>query len=403
MLKLAGRLTGIAGEFNGPLVVSTNRHLPAAARGSRLLLLQERDREEVELHDLEGFSVVFGSKKMVADAAKVQLGVTLVELPDWLDYLEEGDLVSITTSSKSIRVLFRRGSGHNSLLVTERCNSHCTMCSQPPKARSDDGFVHELIEAVRLMPQTNQTFGITGGEPLLAGRKFFELIEAIALNHPAAPIHVLTNGRLFSYFSNAARVAEISCRDLMFGIPLYSSIPEQHDFVVQAKGAFDQTIRGIINLKRVGLRVELRVVLHRQTFGGLVGFSEFVSRNLPMVDHVAFMGLEGTGHTKMNMDALWIDPVEYMPSLQNAVEILDRTGIPVSVYNLQKCILPPFLWQFARRSISDWKNHFEKECDSCFARQSCAGFFSTGTVLKSAKIRALSMVEVEENELAGSG
>ena len=55
----------------------------------------------------------------------------------------------------------------------------------------------------------------------------------------------------------------------MIGIPIYSADPSIHDYVVQAEGAFDETVRGILNLKRFRQKVEIRVVLHKQTYKGL--------------------------------------------------------------------------------------------------------------------------------------
>ena len=95
----------------------------------------------------------------------------------------------------------------------------------------------------------------------------------------------------------------------MFGIPLYSDLPEEHDYVVQARGAFDETVRGILNLKRMGVRVALRFVVHAETFERLPKFAEFVARNLLFVDHIAIMGLEPTGFAKTNVDTLWVDPL----------------------------------------------------------------------------------------------
>lgn len=54
----------------------------------------------------------------------------------------------------------------------------------------------------------------------------------------------------------------------MVGIPIYSDLSMVHDYVVQADGAFDETIRGILNLKRMRQRVEVRVVIHKQTNRG---------------------------------------------------------------------------------------------------------------------------------------
>ena len=117
-----------------------------------------------------------------------------------------------------------------------------------------------------------------------------------------------------------------------------------------------------MNLERCGLRVEIRVVLHRQTFDRLPQLAQFLARNLPFVEHVALMGLEMMGYVRMNLDALWIDPAEYQCQLAEAVHILDQHHLNVSIYNHQLCVLDRALWPFARKSISDWKNEYLNEC-----------------------------------------
>jgi His-Xaa-Ser system radical SAM maturase HxsC len=179
----------------------------------------------------------------------------------------------------------------------------------------------------------------------------------------------------------------------MIGIPLYSDIAHIHDFVVQAEGAFDQTIHGILNLKRYGIRVEVRVVLHHQTVDRLPHLARFIARNLRCVDHVALMGLEIMGHVKMNIDALWIDPVEYQPELCEAVSELSRRRMNVSIYNHQLCVLPRELWPFARKSISDWKNEYLDVCDDCAVKQRCGGFFSSAKIRCSEHIAAIHDVD----------
>jgi His-Xaa-Ser system radical SAM maturase HxsC len=163
----------------------------------------------------------------------------------------------------------------------------------------------------------------------------------------------------------------------MVGIPLYSDLSHIHDYVVQADGAFDETIRGILNLKRLGQRVELRVVIHKQTYERLPELAEFITRNLTFVDHVAWMGLEITGFTRANLRDLWVDPYDYQRQLRDAVLVLSTFGLNTSIYNLQLCTLPAELWHFARHSISDWKNEFMPECNGCTKRSECGGFFSS--------------------------
>ncbi|TKV41583.1 radical SAM protein [Sphingobium sp. MP9-4] len=163
----------------------------------------------------------------------------------------------------------------------------------------------------------------------------------------------------------------------MLGIPVYADLAHVHDYVVQADGAFDETIRGILALKAQGVRVEVRVVLQEQTVPRLVPLARFLVRNLLFVDHIALMGLELTGFARANLERIWIDPVDYQAELSEAVGILDRAGMKVSIYNSQHCILKPSLHRFSRRSISDWKQEYMPECEGCDAQAECGGFFAS--------------------------
>jgi His-Xaa-Ser system radical SAM maturase HxsC len=164
----------------------------------------------------------------------------------------------------------------------------------------------------------------------------------------------------------------------MLGIPVYSSDASRHDYVVQATGAFDETIRGILNLKKLKQRVELRVVIHKQTYEGLVDLAEYIARNLLFVDQVALMGLEMMGFTRANIDSLWIDPIEYKDQLSKAVKLLHSYGLKVFVYNHQLCLVNDDIKPFYVKSISDWKNEYAAECEGCASKNECGGFFSSG-------------------------
>lgn len=151
----------------------------------------------------------------------------------------------------------------------------------------------------------------------------------------------------------------------------------RHDYVVQAQGAFDETIHGILNLKRYGVQVEIRVVVHQQTLPRLVQTCKFIARNLLFVDHVALMGLEITGFARANLDALWVDPYTYRDTLSDAVEVLQTYGMHCSVYNHQLCLVNKDVERVYRKAISDWKNEYLPQCDECARKSECGGFFST--------------------------
>lgn len=315
-------------------------------------------------------------------------GAARLVLPDKFDYLAHGDVLCIWTDSGNVRTLHRRASRHNSFLVTERCNSYCLMCSQPPRNVDDDWIIDEILEALPLLDPATPEIGFTGGEPTLLGERFIGVLRECKRLLPSASVHVLSNGRKFADPKLARAWAEVDHPDLMVGIPIYSDISDRHDYVVQADGAFDETIRGILNLKRARQRVEIRVVIHKQTYTGLPRLAEFLARNLLFVDHVALMGLEIMGFTRANLDLLWIDPLEYQRELKQAVRTLAGYNMNVSIYNHQLCLLDRDLWPYAVQSISDWKNEYIPECAQCSVRERCGGFFSSAQYRRSTNIKA---------------
>lgn len=318
-----------------------------------------------------------------------------------LMYLEPGDVVLLLPSG-TVNVLYRKSSSHNTILLTERCNSLCLMCSQPPKRRDDSYRVPEILRLAELINVDCEVIGMTGGEPTLLGEDLLRIIRKFKQCLPRTSVHMLTNGRLFADRSFAQALAEIGHPHLTLGIPLYSDVDSEHDYVVQARGAYDETVEGLYNLARYSVRIELRVVIHSLTYRRLPQLAEFIYRNFPFVVHVAVMGLEPFGYANWNWNRLWIDPVEYQSELECAVLGLDMRGLNVSVYNHQLCTLPKVLWPFACRSISDWKNIYLDVCDECEVRDICGGFFHSARKRHSAHIRPLRNVDLGRTEWLGA-
>jgi His-Xaa-Ser system radical SAM maturase HxsC len=255
------------------------------------------------------------------------------------------------------------------------------MCSQPPKEIDDSWLLDEAKALISLIPQETRTLGFSGGEPTLYGPKFIELLQHTKECLPTTAIDVLSNGRAFKDITFARLYAGVEHPDLQVGIPIYSDDPVRHDYVVQSRGAFDETIQGILNLKSLHQRVEIRIVIHRQTVDRLVQTCEFIARNLLFVDHVALMGLEITGFTRPNLDMIW-DPYEYKDTLSEAVHLLNSYGMSSSVYNHQLCTVNADVMPNYRKSISDWKNEFLDECLVCTRREECGGLFSSSKMYR---------------------
>lgn len=326
---------------------------------------------------------------LVKDPDHAPLDKQWIALPPLLRYLSAGDVISASQTGEYLRVLWRHRSPMNSILLTERCDHYCLMCSQPPKEREDNWLLANATELIRLLPPSTQSIGFTGGEPTLFGDRLIELLRLCRNLLPEAGVHVLSNGRRFADFGFASAWAEVRNPRMMVGIPIYGAEPTLHDYVVQAEGAFDETVRGIVNLGEVRQRIEVRVVIHKQTAPALPAIAEFIARNLPFVEQVALMGLEMIGFARANIDEVWIDPVDYRAELAEAVSLLARRRVKTMIYNHQLCLIDGELWPFAVRSISDWKNEYHPECAKCAVMDRCGGFFFSAKYRHSEHIAAI--------------
>ncbi len=373
-------------EVERPIIAKITTR-PTESEGRKDCALLWKDEQPPE--DTSGYLAVLTPQK----SPGWKVAAPLVHSISDLDYLSDGDVVSVSENG-FVRTLYRRNSPHNFILATDQCNSYCLMCSQPPKQINDFGRIEEHLRLIELIDPETRELGITGGEPTLFKEDFLGLIERCKQRFPETALHVLTNGRMFYYREFARKLGEIAYPDIMLGIPMYSDVDSEHDYVVQAKGAFQETVLGLYNLSRYDVPVEIRVVVHFQTYRRLPRLVEFIARNFPFVAHVALMGMEMFGFVNTNMEELWIDPHDYQKELKEAIEILFLAGMNVSIYNHQLCLLDQSLWPFARKSISDWKNIYLEPCGECAIREQCGGLFQSAVKKHSAYIKPFHLEEV---------
>ena len=288
-----------------------------------------------------------------------------------------GDIIQFNPNGTSI-IVYERESESNAFYLTDRCNSHCIMCPQPVLNACD--YTELSIVTACLINDDLKAIGITGGEPTIAWSGLIQLLSKLNHNFPDAYIELLTNARKLNNYKNAMELAEIGNNHLIACVPLYSDIYSIHDHIVGAKGAFWQTIEGLYNLERLNVPIELRIVVLRQNYKRLGRWAEFINRYLPFISHVAIMGIEPIGCAEDNIDQVWIDPLDYSNQLTDAIKILNRQDMNVSLYNHQLCTLPEELWQYSKKSISEWKNIFLFSCENCNHMHACGGFFASSAL-----------------------
>lgn len=273
---------------------------------------------------------------------------------------------------------FEIDSNSNVLFVTDQCNNHCVMCCQPPKKKDDfDYYFKKNVALIKSAPKETKVVCITGGEPTLAGDSFIELVRIVREELPNTDIQILSNGRTFSNSSFTHRLKTAGSEKVFVGVPLHSDYAGDHDKIAGAKGAFSETMLGLYNLADEGIAIELRVVINKLNYMRLTHMAEFIFKNLYFVAWTSWMGMEDTGFAIKNANHVWIEPIEYIPQLCNAIKNISEWGIDASIFNIPLCLLPCDYHQYATQSISDWKTQYLDFCETCVLKDKCCGLFST--------------------------
>jgi His-Xaa-Ser system radical SAM maturase HxsC len=252
------------------------------------------------------------------------------------------------------------------------------MCCQPPKYCDDsEQLFQKNLSVIASADVDTDYVCITGGEPTLIGDKLFIYMHNIWERMPDAEIHLLTNGRKYAYVEYLTAFVKNVKGNMVLGIPLHSDNPIDYDYIASAKDSFYETMKGLHNLGLLGFNIELRVILLQQNYQRLPKIAEFISLNLPFVSQVSIMGLEITGYAEKRFREVWIDPMFCTTELARAVASLEQSRIQVRLFNLPLCLLPQQLWEYACRSISDWKQTYLAACEKCKVKEKCCGMFST--------------------------
>lgn len=300
-----------------------------------------------------------------------QAGPGYLKLPSSIDWAE-GDVILVDTNRSVAHRWIRATSPHNTLLITERCDQLCLMCSQPPKKSHYDLFA-EIEKAILLAP-IGMEIGLSGGEPTLYKRQLSQMLTRVLEARPDLRFHILSNGQHFDE-SDIEWLSAPLMRNVCWGVPIYAASPDIHDEIVVKVGAFARLMESFAFLQRAGSTVELRTVTISTNVEVLPDLADFVTKHLRFAQVWALMQLENTGYAKNRWSSLFVDHSRNFSPFGDAIDITRLRGTQIQLYNFPLCTVPEKYREHAVRSISDWKQRFAQVCQECNAKTDCCGFF----------------------------
>lgn len=286
----------------------------------------------------------------------------------------EGDILLLDPKGSRLQRLFRANSRHNTLLVTERCDQLCVMCSQPPRMTNDAWRFPLYIEAINMAPE-NSTICLSGGEPTLYKEELFHLLESVAEERPDIRFHILSNAQHFVE-KDVLRLRDIHKKiEVLWGIPLYAAEKSIHEDIVDKADSFDCLINNLYLLGAAKAKIELRTVVMAINVLELERLALFISTHLDFISYWAVMAMEPAGYAKANLKKLFFDHSIAPQPVHKAIDIAYSRGIEIRLFNFPRCTVGKQYRKYCEQSISDWKRKYLDICGSCKEKSECSGFF----------------------------
>lgn len=290
-----------------------------------------------------------------------------------------------------LRRVYDDSSIDNSFFVTSKCNSNCVMCPSPDASRMKEDYPNceKLIEIAQHIPAKTKHLTITGGEPFMAGKQIFEFLDFLRNKFEETEFLVLTNGRVFAVQEYVDLFYGTIPRRTIVAIPLHGASALTHDSITRADGSFIQTMTGLKHLLKLGIKVELRLVVTKLNVDSFMALAELIASELSDVEYVSIVAAEMTGNARKNLEQVWVPYKAAFDQISPAVMFLIRHEITVRLYNFPLCTVGRSFYTLCEKSISTDKVRYSDCCNCCKYRDACGGVFAGTLALERAELNAL--------------
>lgn len=279
----------------------------------------------------------------------------------------------------------------NHFFVTGKCNSNCIMCPSADSSRKygDVTNIEHLIEVAKHIPSDAKHLTVTGGEPFLSGEEIFKFILFLREKFIETEFLFLTNGRIFALEKYANLLKETVPYNSIFAIPIHGSTNVLHDHITQVSGSFKQTMIGIKRLLRMGIKIEIRIVVSKLNSMDIDNIANLIINEIPQISSVSVIALEMTGNAYKNRDQVWLTYKESFEAASKAIKRLVKHGINVKLYNFPLCTVRSSYWAMCEKSISPHKVRYAECCEECKYKSSCGGVFAGTINIEKDELRAI--------------
>jgi MoaA/NifB/PqqE/SkfB family radical SAM enzyme len=277
-----------------------------------------------------------------------------------------------------------------SLHVTDLCNEKCTFCVVgSPLYKKDTVRYADLARfLVENAGSGYEVVNLHGGEPTIHPR-LFDLLDAAKLfGYPV--IQLQTNARRLKDPAFVARLAERNVQ--RYVVSLHGVDAGVQDLLTQTPGGYDETIKGIRNVKAAGARVQVNTVLTRTNMAQLGAICRLCMEL--GVDQINISNLHPVGSGYFALDQQAPDVAETRRYLLPAVEEVLAAGHEITLEGFPLCVVAPHerlaieddsrdIRMMYHGEVHDSYDTFMDEecrsygppCQGCALRSNCGGVY----------------------------
>jgi len=217
------------------------------------------------------------------------------------------------------------------------CNNNCIHCliGEDERNRVRDRTTEEVKKEILKAKELDVEQIIFIGGEVTIRKDYFELLEFASKN--GMKVHLETNGRMFAIDSFARKTFEIM-PDLDIAMSFHHPKKEIQDRITRAKGSFNQSVKGIKNMKKYGLKhLTVIPVISKLNYKALPELTEFLAKL--KVDEIDFTLMRIGGNAQKNLDKLFVTIEKIQPYLFKAIEIGEKLGINTRTYGFPYCTI----------------------------------------------------------------
>lgn len=230
------------------------------------------------------------------------------------------------------------------------CNNNCHFCVQGHKKKFGNKETLELKKYLEKSAKEGyEGVVLTGGEPTIRPDILDLVGHAKKLGFTL--IQIQTNGRRFVYKEFCKDIIAAGANE--FSPAVHGHIPELHDYLTSAKGAFAQTVTGIRNLKSLGQTVITNTVITKSNFRHLPDIAKLLVKL--KVDQFQLAFVHALGHAATNFDSVVPRKSLIEPHVKEALDIGIQAGVNVMTEGIPYCFMQGYERYIAEEIIPDTK------------------------------------------------